>query len=94
MPTTSLSRRKLLEALTAMGLGGSLFPEAVWAEARRRSELTESVDPVIPNRTTQLVPITTEIIAAAEQVAGLTFTAEERELMVEGLNEEIGRAHV
>ena len=87
MPTTSLSRRKLLEALTAMGLGGSVFPEAVWAEARRRSELTESVDPVIPNRTTQSVAITTEIIAAAEQVAGLTFTTEERELMVEGLNE-------
>lgn len=34
-------------------------------------------------------PITKEVIAAAETVAGLSFTDEEREMMLEGLNERL-----
>ena len=70
----SLPRRLFLEYCTALGLGGTLFPGALYAQAQA------SGDPVI----------TIEMIEAAEQVAGLSFRPEHREMMAEDLNERLG----
>lgn len=60
---------------SALGLSSTLFPGALYAEASREAE---------DNR-----PITTETIARAEVIAGLSFTEEEREMMVEDLTERL-----
>ena len=68
-------RRAFLEYCSAAGLGGTLFPGALVAEAERQSDDE---------------PITPETIRAAEQVAGLEFDEEEREMLVEDLNDRLG----
>ncbi len=66
-----LERRRFLEAMTALGFGGTLFPGVLWARAVQESE------------------ITVETIARAEEVVGLSFTPEQRELMLEDLRERL-----
>mgnify|MGYP006281871751 CR=1 FL=1 len=68
-----IDRRNFLEACSALGLGGTLFPGALYAQVADEDD----------------APITVDHIAAAETIAGLSFTAEERELMVESLNEKL-----
>jgi Asp-tRNA(Asn)/Glu-tRNA(Gln) amidotransferase A subunit family amidase len=65
-------RRAFVAWFSATGLGGTLFPGVLWAQARR----TGLVDK--------------ETVAAAEKVAGLEFTEAEREMMVQGLNSDVG----
>jgi Asp-tRNA(Asn)/Glu-tRNA(Gln) amidotransferase A subunit family amidase len=69
----SIDRRQFVQACASLGLTG-LFPGALYAQ------VTEADDET---------PITTEHIAAAETIAGLSFTPEERELLVENLNENL-----
>ena len=69
----SVDRRAFLEACTALGLGGTLLPGAIYAQA------AEDDEPAI----------TTDHIAAAEAIAGVSFTPGEREMMVEDLNEKL-----
>ena len=68
----SVHRRAFLSYCSALGLGGSLFPGALAAEAGQDDG-----------------PITVETIQAAEKVAGLSFDEDEREMMVEDLNERL-----
>ncbi|HVS16851.1 MAG TPA: amidase [Thermoanaerobaculia bacterium] len=73
--TRSLDRRAFVAFFSATslgtGLGGTLFPGALWAR------LQESAD----GPTT----LTAETLAAAERVAGIELTDDERQMMLRGL---------
>jgi Asp-tRNA(Asn)/Glu-tRNA(Gln) amidotransferase A subunit family amidase len=69
----SVDRRQFLEACSAAGLSG-LFPGVLYAQVAAEDD--ES-------------PITVDHVAAAETIAGVSFTDEERELLVENLNENL-----
>ena len=64
----SIDRRGFMAYMSALGLGGTVFPGVLWAHAQTRGE------------------ITSEIVAEAGALAGLDFTQEERDLMLDGLN--------
>jgi len=70
----SIDRRHFLEACSAAGLSG-LFPGALYAEVADNEDDEPS--------------ITTEHVAAAETIAGLSLTDDERALLVENLNENL-----
>jgi Asp-tRNA(Asn)/Glu-tRNA(Gln) amidotransferase A subunit family amidase len=65
-----LSRRRFIAYFSGIGLSSTLLPGALWSMVQDEEEPT----------------ITKEMLADAEAVAGLEFTDEERELMVEGVN--------
>ncbi len=67
---TEFSRRRFLAYFSGIGLSSTLLPGALWKLLQDEEELR----------------ITKEMIADCEVVAGLEFTDEERELMVQGLN--------
>lgn len=67
-----LHRRQFIEFCSALGLSGTLFPGALYAQAAQDSA------------------ITTETIAKAEALAGLSFTEEQREQMLDDLNGRLG----
>ena len=71
----SIDRRQFLDACSAVGLSG-LFPGALYAQVAEENDEPS---------------ITTEHIAAAEPIAGVSLTDEERELLVENLNENLGQ---
>ena len=71
----SVNRRRFLESCSALGLTG-LFPGALYAQIEEAPPDEDG-------------PITTEHVAAAEVIAGLSFNAEERALIAEGLNEKL-----
>jgi Asp-tRNA(Asn)/Glu-tRNA(Gln) amidotransferase A subunit family amidase len=75
------TRRRFLTVSTAAGLGSTLFPGALLALAGN-SATAQS-----PPKTDAHNPpdITPEMIEQAAAIAGLTFTAEQRKLMIEGL---------
>lgn len=62
-----VTRRRFMATFSGLGLGGTLFPGALWARAQEAPEVTAAM------------------VQEAEKVAGLEFSAEERELMLEGL---------
>ena len=65
---STLDRRAFLAYFSSVGLGGTLLPGVLWAQAQQEQRVTK------------------EMIAQAEQIAGLTFTDEQREEMVRGLS--------
>ncbi len=67
-----LDRRRFLAACSAAGISGAVLPEALWA----RLQEPGATEPTV----------TVELIAAAERVAGLELTAEEREKMRRGID--------
>ncbi len=69
--TQDLARRRFLQVFTGLGLSTTLLPGALWAKLQDEKELR----------------ITDAMLQEAARVAGLEFTAEERELMREGVNE-------
>lgn len=71
-----LDRRAFMAYCSALGLAGTVFPGALYAESRRADTASEPA-------------VTSEMIAAAAQIAGLDFTAEERAMMVEDLSENL-----
>ncbi|KPK66159.1 MAG: amidase [Gemmatimonas sp. SG8_38_2] len=71
--STELSRRRFLAYFSSIGLGSTLLPGVLWAQVQDEEE---------PR-------ITKEMLENAESVAGLEFTDEERDLMLEGLNENL-----
>ena len=73
-PVAEIDRRRFLGFFAASGLAGTLFPGALWAQARP----TEG----------DARQITVESIQAAEEIAGLEFTAEERELLTQDLQQQ------
>ena len=68
-----LDRRQFVQACSSLGLTG-LFPGALYAQVAEEAKVDET-------------PITLDHIAAAETLAGLSFSSEERKLLVENLNE-------
>jgi len=76
---TGVDRRSFLGLCTALGIGGGL------AGALYREAAAQAPPPGTTGQQ-QGGPVTVEIIAAAEVTLGLTFTAAEREMMVQDLN--------
>ena len=72
-----LPRRSFLAYCSTLGLSGTLFPGALYAHASLdRDEKDHG-------------PITEAHIEAAEQIAGLSFSPQQRAMMVEDLNERL-----
>ncbi|MCG8605672.1 amidase, partial [bacterium] len=69
----AVSRRRFLGYFSGLGLASTLFPGILWARMQEKKELK----------------VTKEMIAQAEQLSGLELTDEERELMLEGVNENL-----
>lgn len=80
----ALTRRRLLASASAAGLGSTLFPGALLgllaneADAQRIAGTTPAPD--------GLKAITAEMIEQAAAIAGVSFTEDQRKLMLEGLN--------
>lgn len=72
---SSIDRRQFLECAALVGITGSLFPSAI----------PSTFSSKLYDESTRVSAITVEVIEKAERVAGLHFTPEQRELMLEGL---------
>jgi hypothetical protein len=68
----TVDRRAFMAYFSSIGLGSTLLPGVLWAQAGAQSQGPE---------------ITKEMIAGAEEIAGLKFTDEERTSMVNGLRQ-------
>ena len=64
---SGFDRRTFMAYFSGIGLGATLLPGVLWAQAAQTAE------------------ITVETIQCAEEIAGLSFTPEEREMMLRGL---------
>jgi hypothetical protein len=73
--TNLLARRHFLAYFSGLGLSSTLLPGVLWAKMQEE----------------QVQEVTKEMISSAEQLAGLEFTDQERESMVEGLNQNLER---
>jgi Asp-tRNA(Asn)/Glu-tRNA(Gln) amidotransferase A subunit family amidase len=83
MPTSlEATRRRFLAVSAAAGLGGTLLPGALFALATH-SAVAQDGDPS-PSKSA-FPKITPEMVEQAAIIAGLTFTEEQRKLIVEGL---------
>lgn len=71
IPAKTLNRRAFLAYFSKIGLTSTLLPGVLWAKLQEKKDLT----------------ITKEMVTEAEKLAGLAFTDEERELMLEDLQE-------
>jgi Asp-tRNA(Asn)/Glu-tRNA(Gln) amidotransferase A subunit family amidase len=69
MSDTKYDRRAFMAYFSSIGLGTTLFPGVLWAQAQQQ----------------QGPAITKEMIAAAEQLSGLEFSDEERTAMIRGV---------
>ena len=67
---TRLARRSFLAYFSSLGLSATVLPGVLWAKMQDD----------------EVAKITKEILQDAEQIAGLEFTDQERDLMVDGLN--------
>lgn len=74
MSDTTYDRRAFMAYFTSIGLGSTLFPGVLWAQANQQ----------------QGPEITKEMIASAEQIAGLSFSDEERAQMLRNLQQQRG----
>jgi len=67
----TLTRRKFFAYFSTIGISSALFPKHLWAKFQEHNEQK----------------ITKVMLQEAEKIAGLEFTEEERELMLDGVNE-------
>jgi len=67
----NVTRRKFFAYFASLGVSSTLFTKFLWAKFQEEQELK----------------ITKSMIQEAEKIAGLEFTDEERELMLEGVND-------
>lgn len=74
MHDPSITRRRFMGYFSAIGLSGTMFPGVLYALHHGNTKLDDT-------------PITTAVIEQAEKLSGLTFTPEQREMMVQDLNE-------
>lgn len=78
MSPTLTDRRAFMGYFSMLGLGGTLFPGALWAKVAEGAEISE------------------QTVACAAELADLTFSDEERRMMVEDLKSQarqIGELH-
>src|SRR5262249_31443929 len=71
MTDTTYDRRAFMSYFSSIGLGATLFPGVLWAQQQQQ----------------QGPEITKEIIASAEQIAGLSFSDDERTAMARNLQQ-------
>ena len=76
------TRRRFLAVSTVAGLGGTLFPGVLFALA---AEPSVAEAPGTAAEPVKFKPITPEMIEQAAAISGLSFTEEQRKLMVDGL---------
>ncbi len=79
-----VDRRTFVSLCTTVGLGTAPFLDAVWNQLEA-TPAPASADPMMiqqqaPSR------ITREMVTSAETISGLTFTDDERDMMLRGLN--------
>src|SRR5882762_2068364 len=67
-----MDRRRFMEACTGLGLGSTLFPGVLWAQAQGKGA----------------VKITKEMIEAAAAVADVAISEEYKQMMLDNLNEQ------
>ena len=67
-----MDRRRFMEACTGLGLGSTLFPGVLWAQAQGKSA----------------VKITKEMIDAAAAIADVAISEEYKQMMLDNLNEQ------
>jgi len=72
MSETKYDRRAFMAYFSSIGLGSTLLPGVLWAQVQGQQQGPE---------------ITKEMIAAAEQITGLSFSDEERTAMVRSLGQ-------
>jgi len=84
----SIDRRQFLQACSALGLSGTLFPGALYATAVEASS-ARGDGPALRPRNDGRVPvsITPEQVSSAAAVAGLDFSDDETEMIAEDLTE-------
>lgn len=85
MPPAALDRRTFMSLATAAGFGSPVFLDALWNRAA--ADEPGWRDAEAPQGQQEELRITKEMVAAAEQIAGLEFTDPEREMMLRGLNQ-------
>lgn len=73
MPETTYDRRAFMAYFGSIGLGSTLMPGVLWTQIQGQQQ--------------QGPEITKEMIASAEQIAGLSFSDEERAAMVRNLTQ-------
>ena len=84
IPRLDATRRRFLVVSTAAGLGGTLLPGALLALAAGSGEAQSAA----ADAKTDFAKITPEMIEQAAILAGLSFTEEQRKIMVEGLTDQ------
>jgi Asp-tRNA(Asn)/Glu-tRNA(Gln) amidotransferase A subunit family amidase len=87
-PLLDATRRRFLAVTTAAGLGHTLFPGALLALATGGSPQTSAKPagaPADSAAAAKLAPITIEMIEQAALIAGVSFTPEQRKVMIENL---------
>ncbi len=78
---TRYDRRAFMAYFSSIGLGATLLPGVLWSQA------TTAAPPAAGAASAEVsaAEITLETIRCAEEIAGLSFTDEEREMMLSGL---------
>ena len=71
MPETTYDRRAFMAYFSTLGLSTTLLPGVLWAQVQQQ----------------QASPITKEMVADAEAIAGLSFTDEQRTAIAQGLGQ-------
>ena len=77
----SLDRRAFLAVSTRFGLASTLFPGALYTLAAQAQSSEPSPDKSLPK-------ITPEMIDQAAALAGITIAADQKQMMLDGLNEQ------
>ena len=87
----SIDRRSFLHYFGGTGLASTLFPGALYTLHQNASSLPDPTDDYseLDVLSQSDGPVTLEMIEQAEQIAGLSFSKEERELMLEDLNDQL-----
>ena len=83
-PSLDATRRRFLAVSTAAGFGGTMFSGALLALVAAPASSTSAQSPN-PEAKPDLPKITPEIIDQAAVIAGVSFTAEQRQLMIDDL---------
>jgi hypothetical protein len=79
--STCIDRRAFLTVSARFGLASTLFPGALYT-------LAAQAQPSNPATRTELPKITPEMIDAAAALAGITIAADQKQMMLDGLNQQ------